>query len=51
MDNAVARLNIERFCKKLYEESDATKQEIIYRLLVEEEERLARLGKAPKEEN
>jgi hypothetical protein len=39
----VARLNIEHFRKKLAEESDETKRQILSRLLAEEEAKLADL--------
>jgi hypothetical protein len=50
MDKAVARLNIERFCKKLYEETDATKRKVLHQLLIDEEARLAQLQKSRESE-
>lgn len=40
VDRAIARFNIEHFCRLLSEEKDVAKQRIIRRLLAEEEARL-----------
>ena len=49
MDRNIADLNIRHFRKKLAEESDDTKRQMILRLLAEEEEKLAMITNAPKE--
>lgn len=43
MDKTIARLNIERFRKKLVEESDETRRQTLLCLLAEEEAKLAQL--------
>jgi hypothetical protein len=40
-DEAIARLNIEHFRKLLVTERDETKQEVLRKLLAEEEQKLA----------
>jgi hypothetical protein len=50
MEKMVARLNIERLCKKLYEETDLTKRAILLHLLAEEEARVAESIGSPEEE-
>ena len=44
MDRTVARLNIEYLRKRLANESDETKRQMILRLLAEEEAKLAALN-------
>ncbi len=44
MDKAVARLNIEHYRRKLAEETDETKRQMLIRLLAEEEAKLAALN-------
>ena len=46
MDKYVARLNIEHFKRKLVEETDPAKREMLLGLLVEEEAKLAALEKS-----
>jgi len=43
MDKAVARLNIEHYCKLLANEMDEARRQTIARLLAEEEAKLAAL--------
>jgi hypothetical protein len=43
MDKAVARLNIEHYCKLLAKEVDEARRQTIARLLAEEEAKLAAL--------
>jgi hypothetical protein len=43
MDKMVARLNIEHFHKQLAVEKDATRRQMLLRLLAEEEAKLAAL--------
>jgi hypothetical protein len=53
METMVARLNIAHFRKKLSEEADENRWQILLRLLAEEEEKLAQLAnrsRAPKEQ-
>ncbi len=45
MDETVAKLNIEHYKKRLASETDATKRELITRLLAEEEAKLAKILK------
>ena len=47
MDKAVARLNIEHYYKLLATETDEAKREMLYRLLAEEETKLAALMNRP----
>jgi len=49
MDSMIARLNIERFRKKLAEESDEMRRQTLLCLLAEEEEKLAQLTKSTRE--
>ena len=48
MDKSIAKLNIEHYKKMLACETDATKREIIARLLAEEEAKLAKIVKERK---
>jgi hypothetical protein len=50
MDETVAKLNIEHFKKSLASETDATKRELITRLLGEEEAKLAKILKERKQQ-
>ena len=43
MEKTVARLNIERFRRKLNDEADETTRQTLLHLLAEEEEKLAQL--------
>jgi hypothetical protein len=47
MDRTVARLNIEHFHKKLAEETDPIKRQMLTRLLAEEKAKLATLDDPP----
>lgn len=47
MDKTIARLNIGHFRRKLAEETDRTKRQILLRLLAEEEAKLAALDHSP----
>ena len=49
MDKTIARLNIEYFRKKLLNETDEAKRQMILRLIAEEEAKLAAIGTSPKE--
>ena len=49
MNLTVARLNIENFQRKLSEETDADKRQMLLRLLAEEEAKLAELIRLSKE--
>jgi hypothetical protein len=49
MDKAVARLNIEHFRRRLEEETDEGKRQVIARLLAEEEAKLGALMNASKQ--
>ena len=49
MDKTVANLNIEHYKKRLASETDATKRELITRLLAEEEAKLVTILKEPKQ--
>ena len=51
MDETVAKLNIEHFKKSLASETDATKRELITRLLGEEEAKLAKILKERKQQS
>jgi hypothetical protein len=48
MDKFVAQHNIEHFRKRLAEETDETKRQMLVRLLAEEEAKLATLMSTPK---
>jgi hypothetical protein len=50
MNRRVAQLNIEHFRKKLAVETDATKREMLLRLLAEEEAKLAAARAVSEEE-
>jgi hypothetical protein len=49
MDRTVARLNIEHYRKRLAEETDEAKRQVLLRLLAEEEAKLATLSADPRE--
>ncbi len=49
MDKTIAQLNIEHFRRKLAEETDASKREILLQLLAEEEAKLKALCEAAEE--
>jgi hypothetical protein len=49
MHTTIARLNIEHFRRKLAEETDADKRQMLLRLLAEEEAKLAALIRASTE--
>jgi len=51
VDRYVARLNIEHFKRKLAEETDPAKREMLMGLLAEEEVKLAALEEKSKEVN
>ena len=46
MDRMIARLNIEHFLRKLAEETDPAKRQVILRLLADEETKLAAIEAA-----
>jgi hypothetical protein len=49
MDDFVARANLENFRRKLAEETDHTKRDMLARLLAEEEARLTAIEEDPEE--
>ena len=51
MDKTVANLNIEHYKALLASETDATKRKLIARLLAEEEVKLVKILKEPKQQS
>jgi predicted secreted protein len=50
VDETIARLNIEHYCRKLCQETDEAKRQTLQRLLVEEEAKLAQIMKQQQEQ-
>ena len=50
MDRTVARLNVEHLRKRLADETDETKRQMLLRLLAEEEAKLPALTNPPEKE-